>query len=309
MFALLLSASIGSWAGANVIGIDARNGFNADRILASGADFEQFRAEISGLGHTIVPLTTFEAGDLLGIDALILAMPDSSNPSSTEFTAGEIAAIHDFVGIGGGLFVVAEGGAATDPSVPNLNALLAPYGIAFDTASRAINGYKASPSVFINGHPIRAGLVDPVGLDFFRPIATVTPPATDVIKPAFAADRFISVADGSGGGDGFVVAVGDSSMWLDVGAGQDCDIQFYYRGGTITTDNVQLLHNIIDYVTQTDPFVPGDLNGDDVVDLTDLAILLSNFDTPSGATLEDGDIDGDGDVDLTDLALLIALFP
>lgn len=54
----------------------------------------------------------------------------------------------------------------------------------------------------------------------------------------------------------------------------------------------------------------GDLNGDCVVNLTDLATLLANFGTgpvpptpPTG-----GDTDGDGDVDLTDLARLLSQF-
>ncbi|MFQ5805662.1 MAG: hypothetical protein ACE5I3_04345 [Phycisphaerae bacterium] len=50
----------------------------------------------------------------------------------------------------------------------------------------------------------------------------------------------------------------------------------------------------------------GDLNGDWMVDLTDLATLLSNYGTTSGASYEDGDIDGDGDVDLADLAALLS---
>ena len=49
----------------------------------------------------------------------------------------------------------------------------------------------------------------------------------------------------------------------------------------------------------------GDLNGDNVVDLTDLAILLSDFDCTSGCI---GDVDGDLDTDLTDLAILLANF-
>ena len=305
---LLLAAGVCLSAGANIIGIDARNGFNADRLLATGAHYDEFRAEIVGLGHTIVPMTSFEAGDLLGIDAIVLSIPDSTHPASSDFSASEIAAIHAFVNIGGGLWFVGEAGAPTDASVPNANDVLAPYGIVFDSGDRALNGFLAPANIFAGSHPIKTSIDDPMGLDFYRPIASVTPPATDVIKPAYAADRFISVADGSSGG-GNVAVVGDKSMWLDVGEGDDCDLQFYYRGGTIATDNVQLLHNIVDYITQTDPFVLGDLNGDDVVDLTDLAILLSNFDTPSGATLEDGDIDGDGDVDLTDLALLLAVFP
>lgn len=53
---------------------------------------------------------------------------------------------------------------------------------------------------------------------------------------------------------------------------------------------------------------PGDLNGDLVVDLTDLATLLAHFGTASGATLADGDLNGDGAVDLTDLARLLSNF-
>ena len=52
----------------------------------------------------------------------------------------------------------------------------------------------------------------------------------------------------------------------------------------------------------------GDLNGDQTVDLTDLATLLANFGVGSGAGPAMGDVDGDGDVDLTDLAMLLAKF-
>jgi len=52
--------------------------------------------------------------------------------------------------------------------------------------------------------------------------------------------------------------------------------------------------------------LPGDLDGDGDVDLSDLAQLLANYGVTSGATYEMGDIDGDGDVDLSDLAALLA---
>lgn len=52
----------------------------------------------------------------------------------------------------------------------------------------------------------------------------------------------------------------------------------------------------------------GDLDGNGCVDIGDLATLLANFGTNSGATPEQGDTDGDGDVDLTDLAALLSNF-
>lgn len=51
----------------------------------------------------------------------------------------------------------------------------------------------------------------------------------------------------------------------------------------------------------------GDLDGDEMVALSDLAILLSHFGL-GGAAAADGDLDGDGDVDLADLAALLARF-
>ena len=56
------------------------------------------------------------------------------------------------------------------------------------------------------------------------------------------------------------------------------------------------------------PGCEGDVNGDNVRDLVDLAILLSNFGTVGGATPEDGDLDGDMDVDITDLAIILSVF-
>ena len=51
---------------------------------------------------------------------------------------------------------------------------------------------------------------------------------------------------------------------------------------------------------------PGDLNGDFVVDLGDLTLLLSNFGL--GTNYGTGDLDYDGDVDIADLAILLSLF-
>ena len=52
--------------------------------------------------------------------------------------------------------------------------------------------------------------------------------------------------------------------------------------------------------------IPGDLDGDCDVDLSDLVQLLANYGTMGGAAYDNGDIDGDGDVDLSDLAALLS---
>ena len=57
-----------------------------------------------------------------------------------------------------------------------------------------------------------------------------------------------------------------------------------------------------------DEFCFGDLNGDGVVNLPDLAQLLGNYGTTSGATYEDGDLDEDGDIDISDLAALLGVY-
>jgi hypothetical protein len=51
-----------------------------------------------------------------------------------------------------------------------------------------------------------------------------------------------------------------------------------------------------------------DLDGDDDVDIADLAQLLAHYATTSGADPTDGDVDCDGDVDISDLAALLAVY-
>jgi hypothetical protein len=48
---------------------------------------------------------------------------------------------------------------------------------------------------------------------------------------------------------------------------------------------------------------PGDLDGDDTIDLADLGMLLASYEVDDG-----GDIDGDGDTDLGDLGRPLAAF-
>ena len=52
----------------------------------------------------------------------------------------------------------------------------------------------------------------------------------------------------------------------------------------------------------------GDLNGDGMVSLLDLARLLSNCGATSGAVYGDGDLDRDANVDVTDPATLLGVY-
>ena len=67
-----------------------------------------------------------------------------------------------------------------------------------------------------------------------------------------------------------------------------------------------LEHEDHEMMRQFQTYFPGDADGDCDVDLTDLALLLTNFDA-IGPDIP-GDNDKDGDVDLTDLAILLANF-
>src|SRR5690606_38377543 len=51
-----------------------------------------------------------------------------------------------------------------------------------------------------------------------------------------------------------------------------------------------------------------DVTGDGQVNVTDLGVVLANFDQMGGATFEDGDVNGDGNVDASDLGQLLAEF-
>ena len=69
-----------------------------------------------------------------------------------------------------------------------------------------------------------------------------------------------------------------------------------------------LLDRAVRWALDIQPDCPGDLDGSGQIDLADLATLLANFGTASGATPEQGDMDGDGAVDLSDLSAFLARF-
>jgi Tol biopolymer transport system component len=72
-------------------------------------------------------------------------------------------------------------------------------------------------------------------------------------------------------------------------------VRVYNTCGTVFSDTVQFL-------------VLTDMNGTGVIDIADLAELLSNFGRTGGVTYADGDLNGDGTVSLPDLTALLSIF-
>ena len=109
-------------------------------------------------------------------------------------------------------------------------------------------------------------------------------------------------ADTSVPGDGLSYSVNGTAV---AGTVYVRPVMFFDNVGTTGGDQ----RNAFIFATSLVEAVPspctGDLDGDNDVDLTDLAMLLSDFDCTGGCS---GDVDGDGDTDLTDLAMLLADF-
>ena len=169
-----------------------------------------------------------------------------------------------------------------------------------------------------NTVPIPPTYVGPAGTSFlvgvnFNDIYSSSPIALDVDAPdaeAWVAYDLPGALDlnNIGGalgilywpyGDFFIRAVGfDGALEFDCNINQMLDSCDIGSGGSadVNGDGVP---------DECDPGCPGDVDGNFDVDLTDLAILLSDFDCTSGCV---GDVDGDDDTDLTDLAILLANF-
>ena len=285
-------AAVGSLgASAGVIGVDARNGFAANTIMATGDSFETFRVVLANAGHTLVPLTSFETTDLQSLDGVIVTMPypPTSGDTSVFYSGSEIDSLHAFVRRGGGMLVNADAGGFSDQAVGNMNALAAPYGVTYAAGASADFGFTVPPSLFSVAHPITAGITRILAGDFHRRIEVLDPPAADVFTAAADADqRFMALVDGAPG-DGNVVLLTDKAMWLDPLEGDNADIEAYRLLGQNTlNDNERFLENVLMYIDGV-PFPLGDVDETGCVDLGDVALLLSAFGTGSG-----GDINGDG---------------
>jgi hypothetical protein len=116
------------------------------------------------------------------------------------------------------------------------------------------------------------------------------------------------------GGDWFLFrndGAGNFAFWQEYLSPQAASCALLFDFDNDLDLDVGLIDELADVVLLMEnrglPACPGDVDADGDVDLSDLALLLSNFgETNVGPA--DGDTDVDGDVDLTDLALLLSGF-
>ncbi len=208
-----LHPSLSKLAGAAVIGLDEIHHNDPSESLATGSNFAQMRSIITAEGNTIVPLTSFNASDLAGLDAAFFTIHFGAAGQSDghPYSASEISAIQAFVGskavflsdtslwgvstgadrdLGSGnnatllrnvlSFVGGGGGvfladAANGFDVANFNDLVSPYGVTY--ASSPTDGSGRTVSGFVP-HPLTQGVTQ-LGVDFQLPM-TVTAPALDL---------------------------------------------------------------------------------------------------------------------------------
>ena len=127
---------------------------------------------------------------------------------------------------------------------------------------------------------------------FIKQIAVLLLSAT-LLAAASAQDLECPVLSASGG------STDDGSIFL---MGQ-------FSAGLISNGSDEIDQGAVPCWTEGTPCV-GDLTGDNVIDLSDLAIMLSAFATCPGdpAFNPDADLDGDGCVALNDLVTQLSVF-
>ena len=195
-------------APAALVGVDNVHGATANSILASGSQFDSFRATLIAAGHTIVPLNSFSAASLSGLDTVILATGYTGNIYSASdraaiqsFTQGAVFTsdksmfsdngegadtpitfggnqqllrnIVDYLDAGHGTLFIGEDGGLFD--IGNFNSLVSPYGVQY--AASPTDGDGRTVTGFV-GHPITAGIAT-LGVDFQMPM-TVNSPSLDL---------------------------------------------------------------------------------------------------------------------------------
>lgn len=257
--------SLNSTLFAAVIGIDTRSHLNHPDNLWTGAALDTFRSRISGLGHTLVSITSFRNAQLEGLDALILLNPYRTTErwSNAELADIRNAVVHrmNLVIIGEVASNVGVGGDQTesDQVLQRLNALAGTYGVQyarFIDNGRLVNGFARhvlTDFLSIGGNP-------GITVYRYRKMIQIHSPALNLTTGSGEADNVLAVVDATPCG-GSVVFLSDLSTWWDS--------DYLLNVGLGEQNNSKLLDNVINFIAQPVASFE-DCNGNDLPDHCDL---------------------------------------
>lgn len=234
IYAAILAGITSVSTQADIIGLDSRNGPDDSALLGTGWRFADFRDTISDMGHSLVPLTTFNSSDIKDLDMLFIVQPYYD---TGRFTDDEYNAIWGAVESGMGFVGMGEGGGHTSLELDSINRLVERYGVVYDVEPRDDKGRIITD---LRDSPITEN-VTAFGVDYQRILSQIIPPAQDLTMGADSDDSLV-VIDGIDGA-GNVVLLSDASLWRCAALGVDYPID--------TLDNRQLLKNIINYNVPT----------------------------------------------------------
>jgi len=221
-----------------LVGLDAVHGFEPEDVLFDGSRYDELRAEIAALGMTPVPIASFDATSLAGLELLLIKIAYPAQADEDDFSPDDAAAIQAFVAAGGRLVALADAGFQSD--VTGLNRVLEPYQMGFSTSLLFLNTELVLTKADLNPHPIRR-LLASFGMLGFREI--LFPAGSEAFD--FTATTSIDVIALNQAGGRKVMALGDSSLWKDDDDGPTA-------GASITIEtqsNRLLLQNSLRWLT------------------------------------------------------------
>lgn len=174
--------------------------------LATGAEYDQLRAEFQRRGDTVVSLNQFTADNLAGIDVFYTSLPDTVDRQSVE----ELSALKAWVEAGGTFISAGE----YENSFGRYNNLLSPFGVTLVTDLP----YWGNASVENVVSPILQGPNGTVSNFGFYAAGGFSGDGLEVLAREAGAPILVRKAVGLGQ----VIAIGDQNLFTDtyIGAGE-----------------------------------------------------------------------------------------
>ena len=235
--ALLFALALATAADAARIGLDNRNYQELNDLLASGSDFDELRTLLTSLGHTIVPVSSFDSAALATANIAALYLSQSYTQSGGAYGGTEITDILAFVAGGGGLVLHADGGFGTETA--SMDSLAGAFGVSFAGIATEDDGHEI---LSFNAHPVTAGLGPLPGSGFcvdFQRILTIAPPAIDLTTFGpllIPADNALAAVGTVAGAPGNVVIVSDTTAFKDADVSIDAGLG--ECGNTVAAENI-----------------------------------------------------------------------